>query len=484
MLRFPLMLLFTCCFSVVFSRPLEKDSLSYFIKITDKDLQEKAIVNYVKINIQDLPLQGLSQKKDSIASVISNSGVENKQGIILLIESIYQKRLLNFDGAKRNLIKGISDAQKKPDHFLLYTFFSYLAFIQTDQGDAINAIYSYSMAQSELKKLKDHYLETILYVNMSDIYYRSGLYNQSLFYLDKAQDNCYRYKLCEINLLRLISYNKTENYFRTGNYDSLSFYHEKLCNLKGQSAKLYTSRNRSGYYLLLLKHNYKAAIQAINTLQADKVYLKGDIDDQHLANAYFNIGQTDSAMSVINNLLARPSMANHPEIQFHLYDMLGEIAQLKHDNKLAAYNFKLSLEQLKQNLNNLTHVGNVSSQIKINDVQGMYYENMLIFKKEQLRLRFIVALAFLTVVVVGIFYRNNRQKRHYDKLVYAAQKHELATINSHEVRNHLSNILGLLDLMKDDDTQGEELIKTKYYLLYSAQQLDKALKNVSQKLSD
>jgi signal transduction histidine kinase len=68
--------------------------------------------------------------------------------------------------------------------------------------------------------------------------------------------------------------------------------------------------------------------------------------------------------------------------------------------------------------------------------------------------------------------------------LYAAQKQELATINSHEVRNHLSNILGLLDLMNDKDNKGNELLKTKDYLQYSAEQLDKALKNVSKKLSD
>ena len=68
-------------------------------------------------------------------------------------------------------------------------------------------------------------------------------------------------------------------------------------------------------------------------------------------------------------------------------------------------------------------------------------------------------------------------------MLFKAKKQELASINSHEVRNHLSNILGLLDLMKDSETK-EELLKTRKYLLYSAEELDKNLKNVSQKLSE
>jgi hypothetical protein len=230
----------------------------------------------------------------------------------------------------------------------------------------------------------------------------------------------------------------------------------------------------------LLKHNYKEGIQTIKALLKDSLYVKGDIDEQYLANAYFNNGQSDSAASIINKLLVQPSVANLPEMKFQLYEMLGEIAQIKNDSILASFYFKQALQQSKQHVNNLTQIGNESSQMQINDVQNLYYENMLLYKKERLRLQFIIMLAILTVIVTAIFYRSSRQKRHYEKLLYAAQKHELAIMNSHEVRNHLSNILGLLDLMDD----GNEFLKTKDYLHYSAEQLDKALKNVSQKLSD
>jgi hypothetical protein len=485
MLRLILLLLFTCCFNVSFSQTIaEKDSLSNFIQLKDKELRDQKLVTYIKTNLNDFPLPGLKHKKDSIVNVISSYNLENKQEILLLIESIAQRRFLKFDEAKKTLVKAIEITQKQSDHFFLYTFFSQFAFVQTAEGDAIGAIYSYGLAQNEVKKLNNPFLEALLYVNMSDIYYKSGLYSQSLFYLDKAQGIYNKYKLHRLIILRLISDNKAENYFRTGNYDSLYTYHNKLSLLASKTYKLYTSVSRTSYYLLLLKHDYKGAIHKINALLRDSLYVKGDIDEQYLANAYFSNGQIDSAAHIINNLLARPSLANPPEMKFQLYEMLGEIAQIKNDSKLAAFNFKRALEQSKQHVNNLTQVGNASSQMKINDVQSLYYENLLTYKKERLRLQFILVLAFLMVIVIAIFYRSSRQKRHYEKLLYAAQKHELATINSHEVRNHLSNILGLLDLMNDEDNKGNELLKTKDYLLYSAEQLDKALKNVSQKLSD
>ncbi|MDR6941255.1 hypothetical protein [Mucilaginibacter pocheonensis] len=485
--RLSLTLLFVlnCCFNAAFSQQaVKRDSLLDYMQLKNQRLREQKVVNYIKANIQDTPLEGLDQEKDLIIRSISGHSLENKKALILFTQAIYQKRLLQFEAGKKSLLAAIEQVQKSSDHFLLYNFFSFMAFIQTDEGNPIDAVYSYGMAKNEVKKLQNPFLETILNVNISDIYYRTGLYSQSLFYLDKAQNLYVGYNLKEENVLRLINYNKAENYFRTGNYDSLNVYHQKLSKLANYTNKLFTSEKRVGYYLLLLKRNYKAAIPIIKALVKDSMFVKVDIDEQYLASAYFNNGQIDSARYVINGLLARPSLVNHPEIKFHLYETLGEIAQLKNDNKMAADYFKLALQQSKQNVNNLTQVGNISSQMKINDVQNLYYENMLAYKKEQLRLRFIVALAFLIVVVITLFYRNNRQKRHYEKLLYAAQKHELATINSHEVRNHLSNILGLLDLMNDDDKEDSELLKTKDYLQYSAEQLDKALRNVSKKLSD
>ncbi|MGN8069223.1 hypothetical protein [Mucilaginibacter sp. 22184] len=162
--------------------------------------------------------------------------------------------------------------------------------------------------------------------------------------------------------------------------------------------------------------------------------------------------------------------------------MLGQIAQIRNNPTLAAHNFELALEQSKQNLDEVTQVGNVSAQVRVKDVQGLYYKNLLAFKREQLWLWFIIALAVLTVIVIGIFYRASRQKRHYEKLLYSAQKQELAFINSHEVRKHVANIMGLLDLMKD--ITDAEFLKSKKYLLYSTEQLDIALRNVSPKLSD
>ncbi|WP_184541802.1 hypothetical protein [Mucilaginibacter sp. FT3.2] len=449
----------------------------------DQEKRETKVTRYIKSFFQNAPLNQLDKKREAITDTFARYSFENKESMLYFMESIYQKRLANLTESQNALLKAIEEAHKSNDHLLLFQYFTHLAFLQTDEGNSIEAVSSYGLAKEEIKKVNDPYLEAVLNVNISDIYYKSGLYSQSLSYLNKAQNIIDEHKLNRFNILTLITYNKAENYFRTGNYDSLKLSHQKLLGPRNQSYKLHTYQKRTRYYLSLLNRDYKAAIKLINTLLNDSAYIKSDLEEQLLADAYFSNGQIDSAKYMVDKQLAQPSQINHPEIKYHLYELLGKIAQAKNNDKLAAYNFDLALGQLKQSVNNLSQVGDKSSQLKINEVQSLYYVNLLRYKRERLWMIFAILLAVLAATIVAIFYRSSRQKRHYEQLLFAAKKRELASINSHEVRNHLSNILGLLDLAKDMETK-EELLKIREHLLYSAEELDKNLKSVSDKLSE
>jgi signal transduction histidine kinase len=90
----------------------------------------------------------------------------------------------------------------------------------------------------------------------------------------------------------------------------------------------------------------------------------------------------------------------------------------------------------------------------------------------------------MTVLVIAMFYRTIRQKRHYEKLLYTTQKEELSYINSHDVRKHLTNILGLIEVLRHGENKGKEYIHAENHLFHSARELDKAIKNISKKLDD
>jgi len=55
--------------------------------------------------------------------------------------------------------------------------------------------------------------------------------------------------------------------------------------------------------------------------------------------------------------------------------VLAQIAEGKNDHKTAAYNFKLSLEQAEDCCKFvLRKVGNISSQIMIDEIEGSYIQ--------------------------------------------------------------------------------------------------------------
>ena len=129
-------------------------------------------------------------------------------------------------------------------------------------------------------------------------------------------------------------------------------------------------------------------------------------------------------------------------------------------------------------------MGNVLSQIKIDELEGAYLQTNEVYQRERIGLTFAVVVAILVIVIGTMFYRNVKQKRHYEKLFFTSQKEELAFINSHEVRRHLSNILGIVDLLKHSDDKVTEYNETEKHLFESAESLDKAIKSFSEKLKD
>jgi len=466
------------------SSPVSVNGFKAIIKLEDQLERERKLINYIRDCFQDVPVENLLGVKRDLNKLLTQFHIENSTAFEYFTESIYQRRLTNMDDAEASMLKAIKYAAKNGDHFLMYSFFSHLAFIQTDEGNAIDALTSYGLSKKEALKLKDPHLQLLVDVNMSDVYYRNNFYNQSLFYLNQAEALSKKYTPNDDHINKVIYYNKAETFFRMNKPDSLKKYHDKLKAIKGNIYKLYTYQKRTEYYLYLLQYDFKKAIKLIKAMQNDTLYKYNDQDQQNLADAYYNGGKPDLAVTIINELLAQPLEVNHPEIKYHLYKVLGQIAEARKDHKLAAFNFKMSLEQSEDVIRRLNQVGNISSQIKIDEIEGSYLQKGETYKRERLWLIFAVVVALLIIVIGTMSYRSARQKRHYEKLLFTTHKKELAFINSHEVRKHLSNILGIIDIIKNSDNKHAEYKQFEEHLFCSAESMDKAIKNISAKLDE
>ncbi|MDB5110798.1 MAG: hypothetical protein JWR67_1912 [Mucilaginibacter sp.] len=460
------------------------NSLLTILKLKDEQEKEKKLIGYVKYVFEKDPLDHLYGIKIQTHGLLMKYNVQNKAAIDYFIESICQIRTSHHNEAEKALISAIFEACKNEDHYLLYTFYSHLAFLQTYLGNTTDAISNFGKAKKEAILLDDAYLQVLIAINISDIYYRNNFYSQSLSYLNQARLIMAKNKIREQRLINIINYNKAENFFRTNRIDSLKKYNYLLNEAKSGTNKLYYFRKRTDYYVALLQNDYKNVIKTIIALKSDTLYRYENTDDQNLADAYYRAGLPDSAKQIINRLLEDKAQNNHPEIKSHLYEVLGQIAEADHNYEQTAYNYNIALQQAKEQIGRLTQVDTISSQIKMDEMQGTYIQKEGVYKTERLWLIFMVIVAMLAIVIGALFYFSIKQKRYYEKLLFETKKEELSFINSHEVRRHLSNILGIIDTIKQSENKLQAYLQGEDHLLCAAENLDKATKSIAAKLND
>lgn len=478
-----ILLIFFACLRLSAAVNLAQNpSFTDILKIEDKSQQNRSLVRYILSFFRSKPLDSLTRGKKQINALLAQYDVDNKEALNYFVDFAWKQRLLNTDEAEDALINAIKLATRAQDHSLLFSFYNELGFLQTYRGNTSSAVYSFSMAKKQAVILDNPSFMVIVDVNISDIFYKNSLYKQSLSYLEQARRIIAERSVTEERLKYTIYNNIAENYFRMNMLDSLKHYNALLHGLKEDSYKKYIYTNRTDYFMLLLQHNYKGAINKIIALKTDSLYFYDTSDEQNLADAYFNAGMLDSTKQVISRLLVNPKERNHPEVKYHLYEILGRIAEKQNDNKAAAFNYKMALAQSEAQINSLTQVDVVASQIKIDEAQGSFNKKEEGYKKERLGLIYVLIICMLTVAVIAMIFNVTRQKRYYEKLFFKSQKKELSFINSHEVRRHLSNILGLIDLIKHSEDKHKQYLEAEDLIVSSAKKLDGAIKTISEKL--
>ena len=450
--------------------------------IKDKNARDDQWLNFIFKTLQNTRFKALNAKKATIEAALQKYCPDSKEALTYFTENVYQARLKHPKESEIALTNAIHEADKTDDDYLVFKFLNFLAYSQTEEGDVIGAVSSYRMAKKYAIKLKDIRSEIVTDINVSDVFYKNEFYKQSLFYLEQATRLNHKYSPADQRINNVIYYNKCESFFKLNQPDSLKLYNAKLKNSPANTNKLFTYQNRTDYYLYLLNHDYTHAIGIMRAMRPDKRFDFNDRDLQNLSEAYFMNGQADSAELITDRLLTEPSLANHPEIKYHLYSLLGKIAEQRGNYKTAAINFKLSLQQSQDNMNRITQVNDISSLIKVDELENYYLQKDEIYQRERAALILAIIFALLIVLVITVFYRTVKQKRHYEKLLFTAKKQELAFINSHDVRKHLANIMGLVDVLGKCKNKEKEFDRAKQYLYNSSQNLDKAIKNIAEKI--
>jgi len=461
---------------------IKDDSLTSILQNKDVAVKKRELILYLRFAFGDMPLSDLENAKAHAIQTLKSANEPGSEGLVLFIEGVCKYRIKDYPAAQHLFLKAVEKADQTEDHYLLYACFTHMAFLQNEQGNEIEAISDFRAAKKEATIVNDAYLQIVIDVNLSDIYYRNKMFSNALASLSEARSLISSNQVKLQRMKNSVNVNMAEVYYQQKNLDSLKKYNKILQEAK-EGTGLYTFQKRTDYYVDMLQKKYPEVISSIANLRRDTAYHFDLVDENALADAYFQSGQLDSAKSVVQRLIANSRDKNHAELNLYLYKLLGDIEDQKKNPNGASIAYKMALLQSITQLKQLINVGSISSQISIDQVQNSYALRTETFKRERLWLIFIISVAVLLIIAGALLYYNIHRKKYYEKLLFESKKNEIAFINSHEVRRHASNLMGIMQMINQGDNKYENFVESEQYLQSELKNLDNAIKNISNKLN-
>ena len=424
------------------------------------------------------PIDSAAGNKDKLLAAVLRSNLADKKLIALEMKAWYAKRLMNLQQAKYYVLQALN----KPNvpKIQLIRLLMLLAYVNTDLENYKGALESYQLVEKLLVESGNTSKLIFTYASIGDLYIKCALYKESIMALNKA------FKLTNrktgADTLSMIYENKAIAYFYLKNLDSLQYYTHKLITSGSHSAEGAIGLHRLRYMSLLLKKD-SAAITEIKTIQNNP--LDGDKLNTNfqLAQAYEEFNQTERAKETVINMLATGDIKNLGHLGGKLYLFLGDIYQKENNFGLSSCCYQKSLGLSALNAANQLKSESIIGDLKYYEIRDKYVmtRHELDVKKSYLALSTIIALMIISLLF--FLYRSIRIRKRYNEFRFAKLNEEIAMMNSHEVRKHLANILGIMTVIEISDDRYKTYMESEHALKISAEHLDISIKHIADKLN-
>lgn len=344
----------------------------------------------------------------------------------------------------------------------------------------MRAMESYLIIQKHLQQINDTDKLILNYANIADLYTKSNLFNEALDALNSAQDLALKQDYKQIP--SLLYENKAIAFFYLKNQDSLQYYAAKIGGRNASPCDPLVN-HRLKYMLLLLRKDRKAIdeikvlIEAPNDPEKLYTYL-------HLAEAYLMFNQTAKAREVIFKLLSSGDLKKLGYMRCKLFILLGSAYEKEKQFELAAQYYKKGTEQSSLNTLRMMKTGSILNLLKYDEIKKKYVVAQENLEVRQNFLLLFVAITGMIILTFIFLYRSLKIKKKYDELMFNKLSSEISFINSHEIRKYLSNILGIVMVIKMSEDRNETYLEFEDALFDSAENLDTSIKSIAAKLND
>ena len=166
----------------------------------------------------------------------------------------------------------------------------------------------------------------------------------------------------------------------------------------------------------------------------------------------------------------------------------AQIQMLVYEHKAMAYFHLNNLDSL----NYYTDKANPIQSASTNNTHRLKYDEInkkYLVAQENLAVRqnyFMLCMAVAAMIILTFIflYRSLKMKKKYDELMFNKLNSEISFINSHEIRKYLSNILGIIMVIRISEDRKETYFEFEQELFDSAQNLDNSIHSIATKLND
>lgn len=433
---------------------------------------EKLITSYIWLAKEE----NLSSNKEILLSVILKSDLSDKKAFSYEIEALYAKRLLKFEQAKRYIIRALDETPQENPRFI--TLLRILAFIDTDLENYMRAMESYLIIEKQLQSLQDTSKLIVNYANIADLYIKSSLYKEAIEALDTAHHLAARQGIKRIQML--VYENKATAYFYLKNLDSLNYYADKVSRIKPGN----TSNIHRLQYMILLLNKDKRSIDEIKMLvdnanDPEKLYTY-----LHFAQAYLLFDQTEKARKITLKLLSSGDLKSLGHMRCKLFNIMGDAYAKEKNFALAAQYYKKATDQAAVNTIKTMKTGSILNYLKYDEIKKKYVVAQEDLQVRQNYFMLCMVVAGMIILTFVFLYRSLKMKKKYDELMFNKLNSEISFINSHEIRGYLSNILGIILVIRMSEDRKETYLEFEQSLFDAAENLDSSIQNIAKKLND
>lgn len=473
------------CFSVrgqmqVSSKELKEALKKSYANQNDWDSMYEYAVNYFLYTDTAKLYSGLALYMNTIDSS------DELNAALPLMKGMVYARKRNYDSAINLLQHALTTGLEKSYFPLIYYSNIQLGQVFRKIGNYPIALLSYDEALNVATQAKNGDAVVHAQIKKSELFFELRSYRRSLDELDNAYvltdwSNVKKHDILKAAILK----NKIRCFEKLDNKDSLLITKKKLDELRSGELYVDFSRISANVEVSRIQGDKKQEIAELKKMLT-LTRATGFEDPLNVAvslgRAYYNNGDYKNALGILDSVEYYVEGLNQLSILKDLYVVKANTYAAMNDMPSALKYYEKN-ERVGDSINANTSIAkNMEMSASVSTLKNSLGEAVREKNLQRKVVIFTIVISVLSLTLLYLLFRFvvNRNKMH--RMQMQQYMKELSFINSHEVRKYLANILGIVQMIKMENSSFDTYRLFEEDLFKNADALDQSIRTLAKKL--